>query len=154
MILEAQHPMQNVANAYAAAHESHIRWRNANYNDLKDHQQHNRGVVAAKRRCGSRVVSRNHYFKHSRAFLWLLVCNMLAVDQVLSQLLINVQNQVRTHKENKKSRQINILTAATPAFNFRTPNFENEHTKTKQLKITERHRKQRERRSTRRPSVY
>ncbi|KAH8393140.1 hypothetical protein KR200_007248 [Drosophila serrata] len=93
MILDPEYAIDKTVMAYAAARESHIRWRTTNFHDLKEPTQQNR-VVAVKRHCSSRVVSRNHFFKHSRAFLWLLVCNMLATGNVVkSQLLINVQNQ-------------------------------------------------------------
>ncbi|XP_017006137.2 out at first protein [Drosophila takahashii] len=88
MILEAEHPHQRVANAAQAVRQSHLRWRLSHMTAMSAKKTHSRTT------CCGRVVSRNHFFKHSRAFLWFLLCNlMVGVDRAHSQLLINVQNQ-------------------------------------------------------------
>lgn len=54
--------------------------------------------LSGRRRCGKRSVTCYHFFKHSRGFLWFMLCNwLLTANNALSeaQLLINVQNQVR-----------------------------------------------------------
>lgn len=54
--------------------------------------------LSGRRRCGKRSVTCYHFFKHSRGFLWFMLCNWLLTANNASseaQLLINVQNQVR-----------------------------------------------------------
>lgn len=54
--------------------------------------------LSGRRRCGKRSVTCYHFFKHSRGFLWFMLCNwLLTANNAHSeaQLLINVQNQVR-----------------------------------------------------------
>ncbi|XP_030384032.1 out at first protein [Scaptodrosophila lebanonensis] len=48
-----------------------------------------------RRRCGSKRVSKHHFFKTSRGFFWFMLCNLLVSQNngVKAQLLINVQNQ-------------------------------------------------------------
>ncbi|KAH8241465.1 hypothetical protein KR026_004384 [Drosophila bipectinata] len=104
MILDVEHPQQGISNACLAVRQSHYRWRFSHKRDLhfqpageqeqKPLHQFYRSLMAGNRRCGGRVVSRHHYFKQSRAFLWFLLCNLLvAIPPIQSQLLINVQNQ-------------------------------------------------------------
>ncbi|KAH8409430.1 hypothetical protein KR222_004409 [Zaprionus bogoriensis] len=53
--------------------------------------------LSGRRRCGKRSVTCYHFFKHSRGFLWFMLCNwLLSANNSASseaQLLINVQNQ-------------------------------------------------------------
>lgn len=56
----------------------------------------NKCRLSGRRRCGRRSVSCYHFFKHSRGFLWFMLCNLLlGANNSDAQLLINVQNQVR-----------------------------------------------------------
>jgi len=51
--------------------------------------------LSGRVQCGGRSVSSYHFFKHSRGFLWFILCNLLLNANSDAQLLINVQNQVR-----------------------------------------------------------
>ncbi|XP_033151331.1 out at first protein [Drosophila mauritiana] len=89
MILKEEHPHQRIVTAANAVKQAQIRWR------LAHHKALSRTRTPAHGNCCGRVVSKNHFFKHSRAFLWFLLCNivMSADSFAHSQLLINVQNQ-------------------------------------------------------------
>ncbi|KAH8412682.1 hypothetical protein KR009_004496 [Drosophila setifemur] len=93
MILDAERPSQHEENACNAVRQAQMRWRMLHQKDLSA-KHYYRSMLAGKRRCGGSTVTRHHYFKHSRAFLWFLLCNMVvALPPAQSQLLINVQNQ-------------------------------------------------------------
>lgn len=49
--------------------------------------------LSGRVQCGGRSVSSYHFFKHSRGFLWFILCNLLLNANSDAQLLINVQNQ-------------------------------------------------------------
>lgn len=95
MILKEEHPHQSIETAANAARQAQVRWRMAHLKALS------RTRTPAHGNCCGRVVSKNHFFKHSRAFLWFLLCNLVMNADAFahSQLLINVQNQVRNRKK-------------------------------------------------------
>lgn len=69
--------------------------------------------LKGRRRCGKRSVTCYHFFKHSRGFLWFMICNwLLTANNAHSeaQLLINVQNQVRIALEFTHFPWISICT--------------------------------------------
>ncbi|BFF94799.1 out at first protein [Drosophila madeirensis] len=92
MILEGDNPEVAMVNVCQAMRVGQLRWR---FN-------HRRALAAAhllrkeKRHCDGRFVSRDHFFRHSRGFLWFVICNLLvsgSTGGAEAQLLINVQNQ-------------------------------------------------------------
>lgn len=138
MILKEEHPHQSIETAANAARQAQVRWRMAHLKALS------RTRTPAHGNCCGRVVSKNHFFKHSRAFLWFLLCNLVMNADAFahSQLLINVQNQVRNHKKNglkhlnpnnaKRNNDKQRRWQRCPS-DFRTSHFENLRAKTKQI---------------------
>nr|ACN94672.1 GA22098 [Drosophila miranda] len=93
MILEGD-TSQVVAMADVAQKLRQTRWRLKHHRPLAPLDM--LGKRQQRRFCDGRPVDRHHFFKHSRGFLWFLMCNLLISGGSCgaeAQLLINVQNQ-------------------------------------------------------------
>ncbi|KAH8267408.1 hypothetical protein KR018_000593 [Drosophila ironensis] len=97
MISETEQPQRRVLGVCNSVRTSLMRWQSAHRLSLEDawHLTGHRDGEGEARTCGGRNVHHYHCFRHSRAFLWLLLCNLMAnlPPPASPQLLINVQNQ-------------------------------------------------------------